>query len=304
MPSSQIPECDLSNTVTKPMLPLCDQPAHHSNAGPATGVDSVEAHGNDADADASTGFSERGSSLRSAGEGYASDSVLTRGLQVPSRSEYVTSGFVYPPILAQCGVSKRHWNQFTHEIMDEARMSRRQWTSTLGKGLGTLAVGGMILGVLSAVPAVVVARKARRHREEQNLIAAAAGLGDSELSRKIQLWNDTFFQPRGIVIRVDLPREESSDMGGMDISPTSSSRRLSRPDSASGPQSSRTSVLTGGSSSGQSGDPHDQAAREEASLRARIVIIRIGSQSTTNSRTGTSRSRDSKYDGPMGSKSN
>lgn len=277
--------------------PLGDQPPGYSNTNTGTDLHSQ------LDGAASMGFSDRRSSLRSAGEGYASDSVLTRGLQVPTRSEYVTSGFVYPPTLAQCGVSNRHWNQFTHEIMDKARMSHRQWTSTLGKGLGTLAVGGMIMGFLSAVPAVVVARKARRHREEQNLIAAAAGLGDSELSRKIQLWNDTFFKPRGIAIRVDLPCETSSDLVEMDISPTSSSRHSGRSNSASGAQSSRTSSLTGGSIPNQPRDPQDQTAREEASLRARIVIIPIGSQSTANSRAGTSWSRDSEHD-PSGSKSN
>lgn len=137
-------------------------------------------------------------SMQSAEPIYYVESILNRGLQVPTKCEYTTSGFEYPSVLSHCGVSKQQWNQFTKEIIQEARLSRRQWTTTVAKGLGTFAIGGLMVGFLSVFPAMLIVRKARRNREEQNLLAAASGIASSELSRKVELWNETFFSSEAL----------------------------------------------------------------------------------------------------------
>lgn len=80
--------------------------------------------------------------------GYAPESVLQRGLQIPTRSRTVTSGFKYPQVLSQANVSEEDWSAFTSEIKQIAKMDARQWSTTIGKGVGTFAAGGLLVGFL------------------------------------------------------------------------------------------------------------------------------------------------------------
>ncbi|KAF3401891.1 hypothetical protein F1880_009931 [Penicillium rolfsii] len=176
--------------------------------------------------------------------GLAVASTLTRGLQVPSRTAATTSGFAYPDELLKYGISEENWQQFTQVIIDEAKLSRQQWSTVIGKGLGTLAIGGLMIGVLSAVPALFVAKNARKRQEQRNLIAAMAGARGKRLSRHIAQWNETFFRPRGLVIRVDLPDEYIGDLSEMDLHRTD-----------------------------QVWPRSEGEAREKAALKARVVII-------------------------------
>ncbi|PLN86186.1 hypothetical protein BDW42DRAFT_190383 [Aspergillus taichungensis] len=159
--------------------------------------------------------------------------LLQRGLQIPSRDDRPSSGFPYPTLLTTYDVTPHHWEQFTGEITDAARMTRRQWKTVIGQGLGVLAVGGLMVGGLGAIPAWWVTRRAQRNREEQNLIrattesASSPAAGEEEdirvdrevvaLADKIQQWNETFFEPRGVVVRVDLPWEALEDLDKMDV---------------------------------------------------------------------------------------
>ncbi|KNG91545.1 hypothetical protein ANOM_000076 [Aspergillus nomiae NRRL 13137] len=171
----------------------------------------------------------------------APETLLTRGLQIPSKSAYPTSGFTYPPLLAQYDISPADWERFTSEVTTTARMSRKQWTTAIGKGLGVMAIGGLMVGFLGAIPAYYVARRAQRSREEKNMI-----LGSQELRAVIERWNGEVFQPRGMLIRVDLPFEEVEEMEMMDV--------LDR--------------RRGGFGLGSG-----QRVREDAARKARIVII-------------------------------
>ncbi|OQE46828.1 hypothetical protein PENCOP_c001G06140 [Penicillium coprophilum] len=157
--------------------------------------------------------------------GFAVASALSRGLQVPSRSKACTSGFEYPDELSHYDISKEDWAQFTQVVCDEAKLSRQQWTTVVGKGLGVMAVGGLMVGLLGAIPAIFVARLTRNRREQQNLISALAGARGERLARHISQWNETVFQPRGVLIRVDLPDEYLNDMKDMDIRTNRGSER-------------------------------------------------------------------------------
>ena len=133
---------------------------------------------------------------------YATESVLARGLQVRSRTRRFTSGFAYTSELAQYNVSEAEWNMFTQEVVAHAKLSPRQWSTTVGRGLGVLAVGSLAIGVFSTVPAFLLGRKIRLDTEHRNLTGNMA-----ELSWTINEWNETFFRPRGVLVRVDLPCE-------------------------------------------------------------------------------------------------
>lgn len=78
-------------------------------------------------------------------------SALLRGLQVPSRAKSPASGFEYPPILEKMGISKEDWEKFSDEIRSHARMNQKQWRDTVGAAVGTIFVGGFMVGFLSAV---------------------------------------------------------------------------------------------------------------------------------------------------------
>lgn len=152
--------------------------------------------------------------------GFASARALSRGLQVPSKSSRLSSGFEYPGVLASYDVSQADWERFTREITAEVKLSPHQWRTVVGAGLGVLAVGGMMIGFFGVVPAYLVARNRRQHHEERNLVAAVAAGSASRLSQTITSWNESFFRPRGVMIRVDLPRRsDKEDLADMDVTP-------------------------------------------------------------------------------------
>lgn len=192
--------------------------------------------------------------------GLAVASALSRGLQVPSRSGACTSGFEYPDELSHYGISEDHWAQFTQVICDEAKLSRRQWTIVVGKGLGIMAVGGVMVGILGAIPAIFVARLTKNRKEQRNLIASLAGDRGEHLARHISHWNETVFRPRGVLIRVDLPDEYLNDIEKMDIR------------------------AGGGTTWSPKKSPSLDKAALKMALKARIVIIPLdGSMATNNS---------------------
>ncbi|CAG7966709.1 unnamed protein product [Penicillium olsonii] len=174
--------------------------------------------------------------------GLAVASALRRGLQVSARSTVSSSAFDYPEELACYGVSREDWAQFTQTISQGAKLSRQQWTTVIGRSMGALGVGGLMIGVLGAIPAVFIARLSKRRQEQRNLISAMAGVDGDHLAQHITQWNETFFRPRGILIRIDLPDEYLDDLDHMDIS-KNGALRDSRKDRAKASQSARIVII-------------------------------------------------------------
>ena len=77
-----------------------------------------------------------------------SQSVLPRGLQVPSRGKTITRGFEYPAALAETGVTAKVWEAFNDEIRSYAKLSRKQWLETVRGTTGAILVGGLCVGFL------------------------------------------------------------------------------------------------------------------------------------------------------------
>jgi hypothetical protein len=197
--------------------------------------------------------------------GYASESILQRGLQVPTKSSLVTSGFAYPMILSQCDITKEQWSNFTREITKEAKMTPSQWTTTVGKGFGTFIVGGLIFGaLLGLLPAAVVGHKSRQHNEEKNLRLAKS---TSILQEIINRWNVAVFQPRGLLIRVDLPGE----VEGMDVMDVSTRCGIQPiiPSQAISEKPTRREMRA---------SKKEMCIRWRAERKGRIVILPVGQQ--------------------------
>ena len=192
-----------------------------------------------------------------ASPGVASESTLRRGLQIPTRSRTITSGFPYVEALADANVGEQEWAAFTSEITRVARMRSDQWTTAIGKGLGTLVVGGLIVGVMGIIPAAIVTRLVRKRTESQNVQDARRE--GAELQLLIEHWNETYFRPRGILLRIDLPGE-SEDIDEMDVSTSKSYQRA------------RVAEKTGQPQSGI-GALDETRARGKAVRRGRIVIL-------------------------------
>ncbi len=145
--------------------------------------------------------------------GHASESVLSRGLQVPTSSRIVSSGFPYPEILSSYRVTPADWAEFTSEITRAASMTAEDWALAVGGAAGTFAASGLIIGWWGVIPAYFVGRSIHRKREAENLTKAR---NTGQLEAKLLKWNQDFFSPRGILIRLDLPGE-SYDIGMMDV---------------------------------------------------------------------------------------
>ena len=214
--------------------------------------------------------------------GYAQESVLLRGLQVPPKSKNISSGFKYPSILERAGVSKKDWTTFTREIEQYAEMNASQWLTTLGGAAGTLVVGNLMIGFLGLVPAVIVGRKMRDRHEKQNFrVAERSGA----LKQCIERWNQEYFMARGLLVRVDLPGN-SDDMDQMDLSTSKLFKQQSRTGVPSTEVYSKQSSQS--SFEGLKAQVKEEKDRTRAARRGRIVIIPMDpSRLSTPSLSGT-----------------
>ena len=140
--------------------------------------------------------------------------VLARGLQVPSRTCYLTSGFKYPLVLRSAYIGKTQWTAFAHDVKKYARLSSGQWMTVIGGGVGTSILTFCYLGGISIIAGTLMAHKLRKEKEYLNFMMADH---NGALSRCVDWWNEHVFMERGLVVRVDVPGH-AHDMEYMDVS--------------------------------------------------------------------------------------
>ena len=201
---------------------------------------------------------------------YAPAPGLVRGLQVPSRSPYVTSGFKFPVILARAGITKAEWIHFSDDIRRYADLSSSQWAKTVGASLGTFGLGWIFISWFALIPAGFVGHYMRKDREHLNMCWAHqyGALKDS-----LDEWNESCFKRRGFVVRVDMPGM-TRDVMDMDIS----TFKMIRHYKPSGHVSTAAGTYKYVSAENQE-DPNKTArARRKASRRCRIVIMPLDQQ--------------------------
>lgn len=182
--------------------------------------------------------------------------ILTRGLQIPSRSSYPTSGFKYPIVLEKAGMTKNEWLAFTNEITRYAKLSPSQWMTTVAGSFGTLVLSGVVISYFSIIPAVFVGHKMRKTREHTNLWVAEK---DGALELCVNRWNESRFKQLGFLVRVDIPGRVDG-MEDMDVS----SSKLFKHQQRTGMPGNRKGLKYQGK---------EGRARFKAAQKGRIVII-------------------------------
>lgn len=199
---------------------------------------------------------------------HAPAGVLFRGLQVPSRTRNASSGFAFPVILEQAGVSRDMWTEFTKEVSSHASLSGGQWLTAIGGGAGIGFVSMWAFGPLGLLPAALLGHKVRGEKEHLNLAAAKT---NGAIVACLKRWNDGYFSPKGLAVRIDLPGE-AEDMEVMDVSTSELFKRYpTGPLEPQGP-------LVGSTNSRLL--HKDMKARKKATARGRIVITPLDGMPT------------------------
>ncbi|KAK0508666.1 hypothetical protein JMJ35_008942 [Cladonia borealis] len=146
--------------------------------------------------------------------------VLRRGLQIPTRISFITSGFHLPPTLCDAGVDRARWKAFTREVKGYGSMSKSQWANVLGCSFAVgLVIDSFILpGAGGLVVAPVLTHKRRRNKERENFRVAFDSGGLQLVAEK---WNRELFEPLGLQVRIEPPNHfRAKDMKTMDVSST------------------------------------------------------------------------------------
>jgi Domain of unknown function (DUF4646) len=197
--------------------------------------------------------------------GDISTPILFRGLQIPSCRRKVSSGFPYPDMLNVYGISPQEWSTFTSEITQAAQLSSKDWTITVGASIATFAASGIFLGWLGLLPAFVVGHRLRRFAEDKN-IRAAKETGD--LETKLLRWNETTFAPKGFLVRLDLPGDESTDLDQMDVyTPEKRSRKCR------GGRRCQAGGCSGEDRWAKKAEKRAKCSKRKTARRGRIVIV-------------------------------
>lgn len=208
--------------------------------------------------------------------GQAPAATLSRGLHVPTSNSLVSSGFPFPGVLYNYGVTVADWSRFTSEITEAASMTSGDWAVAVGSGAGAFLVAGLFIGYLGVIPAWFVGRRVHSKRETDNLAKARK---DGDLEQKLLKWNQEFFAPKGLLIRLDLPGE-SYDMAQMDVH--SAPRRSGCGGSCSGWSKERTGPVSDKKAArlerkmekkALKAEKHEMKLRLRAVKKGRIVIL-------------------------------
>ena len=202
--------------------------------------------------------------------------VLERGLQIPTRVSYITSGFRLPRTLCDAGVDRARWAAFTREVTAYGKMSKSQWAILVGCSCAV----GLLFDCLiplsgELVFAPVFAHKKRRDKERENFRIALASGGLQLVTEK---WNRILFEPLGLQVLIEPPNcFGASNMATMDVAST----KLFRYQEKKGLYSSTTGGLS------QSADKKEvKYARKEgkyrtkAARKGRILICPIQPEPT------------------------
>lgn len=149
------------------------------------------------------------------------ESPLIRGLQIPSSTGYITSGFRHPQTLEEAGITETEWSAFTDDITRHATLSSSQWAKAVATGVGVFALGCVFITWFAVIPAAFVGHQMRKHREQRNLRSAVhCGWVDPCLNR----WNQSTFMPRGLFAAISLPGSPDYNIMEMDLSVSKVSR--------------------------------------------------------------------------------
>lgn len=186
-------------------------------------------------------------------------SVLSRGLQIPTRHKRLTSSYPFPEVLQQAGVTRDEWRAFTREVRKHASLSKSQWAGTLAGTFSITLLGFIFVGGFAIIPATVYGARMFSKMEQRNFVFADQ-IG--ALAQCVSRWNQSYFRAKGLAVRVDIP-EHSPDLEHMDLS----SSKLYKNQQKSGIASYPLGVYD------RESQLKETRTRIRASMKARIVIV-------------------------------
>ena len=202
--------------------------------------------------------------------------VLERGLQIPTRISYITSGFRLPRALCDAGVERARWAAFTKEVTAYGKMSKSQWATVVGCSCAVgllvdcfLPLGGQL------VFAPIFGHKKRTDKEKENFrIALASG----RLQLVTEKWNRNLFGPLGLQVLIEPPNcFSTSNMATMDVAST----KLFRYQEKKGLSSSTTGGLSEFADKKEAKYARKEGRyRMKAARKGRILIRPIQTEST------------------------
>jgi Domain of unknown function (DUF4646) len=132
-----------------------------------------------------------------------SSSVTPDVIVISSTSTLVISGFPYQNVLASVDVTRQNWSQFTADIARSIRQSSTDRSRIILCGLLTGVVFFFVLGPPSVFAGAASARSMAREVERERLLQNT-NLRES-LKRAIQEWNEAYFLPRRLHVRLEVP---------------------------------------------------------------------------------------------------
>ncbi|MCJ1429880.1 hypothetical protein MMC29_007795 [Sticta canariensis] len=186
-------------------------------------------------------------------------SVLTRGLQIPTRHNRLTSSYPFPEVLQQAGVTRDEWRAFTREVRKYASLSKSQWAGTLAGTFSITLLGFIFVGGFAIIPATIYGFRMCSKKEHLNFVFADHS---GALAQCVSRWNQSYFRAKSLAVRVDIP-ERSTDLEHMDLS----SSKLYKNQQKSGNTSYSPGVYD------RKSELKETRARMRAFMKARIVIV-------------------------------
>lgn len=190
---------------------------------------------------------------------------ISRGLQVPTCNRRVSSGFPYPEMLFNYGISPQQWSEFTSEITRAANLTNRDWAVAVGSGVGTVLASSIIVGWLGLIVGAFVGEKVRQSAENKNLRAAKG-----ELEIRLLHWNETVFRPRGFLVRLEMPGETTVEALEMNM------YRRQKRSGCCGRRAANRAMSQNGNQNGwwaQRAQKKELWQKQKATKRGRILIL-------------------------------
>lgn len=133
------------------------------------------------------------------------NSIAPDVIVINSASVLLHSGFPYQNVLASVSVPRQSWVQFTTEIRDSIKETSADRLRIILCGLATGVISFFVVGPLSFLLGISSMRSITREVEREMLLQNSKPC--KPLTRTMQEWNEFYFMPRNLHVRLDVPND-------------------------------------------------------------------------------------------------
>lgn len=122
---------------------------------------------------------------------------------IPGNSRLVRSGFPYHESLIPAQVNLSDWLQFSAAIASCVQQTSKDRLEALICGLISGSTLLLMIGPFSLLAGISAARSCARAKEQEKILQSVQM--DQALCQVLREWNNTYFLPRGLIVRLDVP---------------------------------------------------------------------------------------------------